>query len=76
MQIKKYMESKMLLGQSQHAYRRLKSCNTAWADIDTTVRHALDHGKVVGMLLVDMSAAFNLVSKDIIIPKLRRMGGI
>ena len=73
-QIKNYMESKGLIGESQHAYRRLKSCNTAWADIDTTVRHALDNGKVVGMLLVDMSAAFNLVSRDIIIPKLRRIG--
>ena len=66
-QIKAYVEPKMLISPTQHAYRARKSCQTAWADLDTKILHALDNGKFVGLLLVDMSAAFNLVDSEVLI---------
>ena len=71
-QLKSYME-RGILGQSQHAYRRHKSTQSAWTDLDTKIRKATDQGKYVGLILVDMSAAFNLVSRAVIIPKLRAL---
>ena len=71
-QLKNYMELHRVLPTSQHAYRSHKSTDTAWADLDTRIQKATDSGKYVGLLLVDMSAAFNLVAKEIIVPKLKK----
>ena len=38
------------------------------------MQKSIDTGKYVGLLLVDMSAAFNLVAKEIIVPKLKQLG--
>ena len=74
MQLKGHMENNRLLSPTQHAYRRSKSTQTAWADLDGRIQKALDAGKYVGILLIDMSAAFNLVAKEVIIPKLKVLG--
>ena len=73
-QLKSYMELHRILPSSQHAYRAHKSTDTAWADLDARIQKATDTGKYVGLLLVDMSAAFNLVAKEIIVPKLKEFG--
>ena len=73
-QLKSHMEVNRILSRNQHAYRSSKSTQTAWADLDTLIQKAVDSGKYVGILLVDMSAAFNLVSKEIIVPKLQKLG--
>ena len=73
-QLKAHMERHRILGASQHAYRSSKSTQTAWADLDAKIQKATDAGKYVGLLLVDMSAAFNLVSKEVIVPKLKLLG--
>ena len=73
-QLKQHLEQHRLLGSGQHAYRANKSCQTALADLDAKILKALDQGKYVGLLLVDMSAAFNVVAKEIVTPKLRRLG--
>ena len=73
-QIKEFMTKYHLISLTLHAYQRHKSCMTAWADIDTIVNKALDNGYYVGLLFVDMSSAFNLVSKHIVIPKLKMLG--
>ena len=73
-QLNEYMENHRILSPSQHAYRAGKSTETAWADLDARIQKATDNGKYIGLLLVDMSAAFNLVDKQIIVPKLKRMG--
>ena len=64
-QLKNYMELHRVLPTSQYAYRSHKSSDTAWADLDTRIQKVTDSGKYVGLLLVDMSAAFNLVAKEI-----------
>ena len=71
-QLKNYMELHRVLPTSQYAYRSHKSSDTAWADLDTRIQKVTDSGKYVGLLLVDMSAAFNLVAKEIIVPKLKK----
>ena len=73
-QLKTFLESNRILSQNQHAYRASRSTHTAWADLDSKIQKATDAGKYVGLLLVDMSAAFNLVSKEVVIPKLKMMG--
>ena len=74
LQLKEHMEANKILGPTQHAYRSSKSTNTAWADLDTLIQRGSDSGKYIGILLVDMSAAFNLVAKEVIIPKLQKLG--
>ena len=74
MQMKAYMEQNYILPPSQHAYWSCRSTDTAWAELDTRVQKSIDTGKYVGLLLVDMSAAFNLVAKEIIVPKLKQLG--
>ena len=73
-QLKMHMEQQRIMSSDQHAYRSFKSTDTAWADLDTRIQKATDTGKYVGLLLVDMSAAFNLVAKEIIVPKLKQLG--
>ena len=73
-QLKRHMELHRILSPNQHAYRASKSTDTAWADLDARIQKATDSGKYVGLLLVDMSAAFNLVAKEIIVPKLKQLG--
>ena len=73
-QLKNHMEVNGILCPDQHAYRKGKSTQTAWSDLDTRIQKAVDAGRYVGLLLVDMSAAFNLVDKSIIIPKVKKLG--
>ena len=73
-QLKHHMEENRILGPSQHAYRKYKSTHTAWADLDARIQKATDSGRFVGLLLIDMSSAFNLVAKEVIIPKLKELG--
>ena len=73
-QISNHMESQKLYSKTQHAYRRVRSVNSALLELDTMIRDQLDQGKVVGVLTTDVSAGFNLVSKDILIPKMARLG--
>ena len=41
-------------------------------DLDTLVQKVRNEGRVVGMVMTDMSAAFNLIKKDILLPLLKR----
>ena len=73
-QLQDHIKSNGLVPQSQHAYQQSKSAVSAWAELDTFVNNMMDKNRLVGALLLDMSAAFNLVSSDVIIPKLRILG--
>ena len=59
---------------SQHAYRRKRSCESALMDLDTLIQKGRNEHKTVGLVMTDMSAAFNLIKKDILIPLLRLYG--
>ena len=47
---------------------------TAWLEIDSWVAANMEKKRSSGLLLLDMSAAFNLVPKEILIPKLIQLG--
>ena len=69
-----YLEGMGLIPDTQHAYRRGHSCVSAWEDIDVTVRKARDEGKACGMLMTDLTGAFNCLSKETLLPNLRMAG--
>ena len=73
-QIKAHLKRHGLIPDAQHAYQEAKSTITAWADLDIFINMSLSKKKLVGALLLDMSAAFNLVSKEVIVPKLKMLG--
>lgn len=73
-QMMSYLEGHGLLPPTQHAYREGKSCISMWEDIDTLVNQARDQGKACGLLMTDLAGAFNCLSKDTLLPKLRLAG--
>ena len=73
-QISSHMERTGLYSQTQHAYRKVRSVTTALLELDTMVRSKMNEGKTVAILTTDISAGFNLVSKEILVPKMSRFG--
>ena len=59
LQLQEHMESNQIFSPSQHAYRRKRSCESALVDLDTMIQKARNEGKVVGLVMTNMSAAFN-----------------
>lgn len=73
-QISWHMESTGLYSETQHAYRKVRSVSTALIELDTLVKDQLNKGKTVAIVTTDISAGFNLVSKEILIPKMAKFG--
>ena len=59
---------------SQHAYCCHRSTESTLIDLDTLVTKAKNEGKVVALVLTDMSAAFNLIKKKILLAQLEVCG--
>lgn len=70
----KYMESNNLLTRAQHAYRKNHSTETALIDMTDEWLSALDQGKLVSLLLLDFTAAFDLIDHTILLKKLTHYG--
>ena len=73
-QISSWMEEQNLYSETQHAYRKVRSVTTALLELDTIVKDQLNKGMTVGILTTDISAGFNLISKDILVPKMSKFG--
>ena len=73
-QISRYMEDSGLFSKTQHAYRQVRSVSTALIELDTVVKTELNRNRCVAVLTTDISAGFNLVSKEILVPKMRSYG--
>ena len=73
-QLQSHMEEFDLFSPSQHAYRQHRSCESALLDLDTVIQKARNDGKVVALILTDMSAAFNLIKKEILLAQLQTYG--
>ena len=73
-QISTWMEESGLYSKTQHAYRKLRSVTTALIELDTIVKDQLNKGMTVAILTTDISAGFNLVSRDILVPKMSKFG--
>lgn len=65
-----YMESNNILTQAQHAYRNGHSTETALLHMTDEWLAALDQGKLVALLLLDFTSAFDLIDHDILLRKL------
>ena len=73
-QIYTYFNSNKLFHQNLHGYRQNRSTKTALLQMYDRWVRAASEGKVSGVVLIDLSAAFDLVDSDILLKKLRVYG--
>ena len=73
-QIVQYMETNSLLHPSHHGSRARHDTCTAVLEMHSTWIDAIEDGKMTGVMMLDLSAAFDLVNHDLLIKKLEFMG--
>ena len=69
-----YLTEHDLLHPSHHAFRQGHSTSTALIEMVDGWIEAIERGKMAGVCLLDMSAAFDLVNHSLLIRKLRAYG--
>ena len=69
-----YLDQHQLLHPQQHAYRTHHSTTTAMLAMHDTWVEAAEHGKLAGVTMIDMSAAFDVVDTTILLTKARLYG--
>ena len=73
-QILEYFISNQLLTDSQHAYRAGHSTSTALVQMSDDWLKALDNSLMVGVVLLDFSAAFDVLDHSLLVEKLKYYG--
>ena len=73
-QITDYMESNYLLHPSHHGFRSGRSTVTALLEMHDLWIEAFDKKEITATMMLDLSAAFDLVSHDILLKKLELYG--
>ena len=73
-QLIKYLEENKLLNPSHHGFRQNHSTATALLEMHSNWVEAVEEDKITAVVLLDMSAAFDLVDKNILIEKLKLYG--
>ena len=73
-QISNYFTINNLFHQNQHGYLKNRSCMTALLTIYDKWVRSINDKKLVGVLCMDLTAAFDLVSKDTLVEKLKAYG--
>ena len=73
-QLVKYLEDNCILHPSHHGFRKNHSTTTALLEMYSSWVDAYEQDKVTAVVLLDMSAAFDLVDKTILIEKLKLYG--
>ena len=68
-QVVTFMDSNNLFNPNHHAYRSFHSTTTDMVQMYTTWLDALEQGDMAGVMMIDMSAAFDVVDTDIILEK-------
>ena len=68
-----YMEREPFYSESQHAYGRSRSCESALIELDTIIQKARNEEKVVALVMTDMSAAFDLIKKEILVSQFQNV---
>ena len=75
-QITKYLEQNNLFPSQQSAYRKHHSCETAMVKIMDDIQQSVSEKKMVMLVLIDLSSAFDTVDQDILLFKLLNHFGI
>ena len=70
-QITKHIESNNLLPNSQHGFREKRSTMTALSEIQREWAENTEKKEITGVLLWDLSAAFDTLNSELIIQKLK-----
>ena len=73
-QISKHFIKNNLFHHNQHGYLKNRSCMTALLTVYDKWVRAVNEKKLVGVLCMDLTAAFDLVDRDILVEKLRAYG--
>jgi hypothetical protein len=69
-----FMKANNILTTSQHGFRKGRSCTTALATAHAAWVLAKEKGKVVAVVGFDLSAAFDTVGREDLLPKMSAMG--
>ena len=69
-----YLERNKLLSESQFGYRERRSTQLATTLLVDEIRQSADCGKMVRALFLDLSKAFDTMSHDFMLSKLREFG--
>ena len=75
-QLKSYMAENNLHEKSQSAYKAFHSTETALLKIQNDIRSAVDKKEIVVLVLLDLSAAFDLIDHDVLFDRMRNILGI
>lgn len=73
-QLTTYLERNNILSKNQFGYRKQRSTELATILLTDNIRKAVDKSKVVGVLYIDLSKAFDTFSHSIFLHKLRNVG--
>lgn len=73
-QLLHFLETNKLLNDSQFGYREKRSTQLATTLFVDDIREAAEKGKMVGAVFLDLSKAFDTISHDVILKKLRDYG--
>ena len=72
--ISPFLQCNKLLDNHQSAYRANHSIETALLKVESDILTAMDHGRVVALVLLDLSAAFDTVDHCILIARMKHLG--
>ena len=75
-QLKNYLDFNSLMEVNQSAYKMFHSTETALLRVHNGITHALDNKKMVVLLLLDLSAAFDTISHNLLLKRLDSRFGI
>ena len=75
-QLKDYMDAYGLHETSQSAYKAFHSTETAILKIQDDILNAVDKNEIVVLILLDLSAAFDLIDHDILFERMKSILGI
>ena len=63
-----------ITGKNQHGFKKKKSTSTLGIQIQSLISRALDEDEYVCMASIDLSSAFDVVNKDLLLKRMRMVG--